>query len=296
MGALQVEYPPKAEPVDLATLKNHLRVTINNDDDLIKVYLQAARESLEDFLNRSLVNKGYRQSLDAFPYFVDTMMTQQAYPPSMYALPRYATAQWNYSQVIKLLISPLVKVTSITYTDTTGAVQTLLPAPFPWAAKTEFVLGDQVKDSNGNLQEVTAASESETGGASVSGSSAPSWNGSTGGTTTDGDLTWTNKGAAPAGDFVYDRDSEPPRIAPVIGSTWPPVDYTLNATQVHYVAGYGDDGTNVPALAKVCLMQMVGGWYENREPVSDQTLKEVPGNLQDILWSLRVLDFAPTRG
>ena len=72
--------------------------------------------------------------------------------------------------------------------------------------------------------------------------------------------------------------------------------YVPNAVRIHYVAGYGPDGKNVPGLAKVGILQTVAAWYENREAVSPIDLRQVPGNVQDLLWSLRVLDFAPTRG
>src|SRR5207244_8214190 len=51
-------------------------------------------------------------------------------------------------------------------------------------------IGRRCKDSNGNIQEVTSCtSDCKTGG------SAPSWNATVGGTTTDSHVTWTNKGA-----------------------------------------------------------------------------------------------------
>jgi Phage gp6-like head-tail connector protein len=297
MASLQIESPAAAEPVTLAEAKSHLRVTISDDDALIATYVQAAREGVEAFLGRSLVNKGYRQSLDAFPYFTDTMLSQLAYPPSYYSLPKYSTTLWNYSQMIKLFRAPLVKVSKISYLGTDGSWHDLLPTPFGPQFSTEYVVGDQFEDPNGNLQEVTAASESEAGGASLSGASFPSgWGSHVGDETTWGDLTLTCQGPAPAGDFVYDQDSEPPRIFPIPGQYWPAVLYYPNSVRIHFVAGYGPDDVNVPGLAKVGILHTVASWYENREAVSALSLKEVPGNVQDLLWGLRVLDFAPTRG
>lgn len=60
-----------------------------------------------------------------------------------------------------------------------------------WAASTEMHLGQQVKDSNGNIQVVTAVtSDAKTGG------SAPAWSVVGGGTTTDNHVTWTMLGAS----------------------------------------------------------------------------------------------------
>jgi hypothetical protein len=297
MAAIQIEIPPVAEPVTLIQAKSHLRVTIPDDDALICAYIQAAREGVEAFLARSLVNKGYRQSLDSFPYFTDTMMSQMAYPPSYYSLPRYSTTLWNYSQMIKLFYSPLQQVSRISYhASDGGGWQHLYPAQENWQALTIYDLGDQIEDSNGNLQTVTAITQESESGPAQSGATQPTWATEPDATTPDGGLVWTNGGPAPPGTFVVDRDSEPPRIFPLPGQYWPSVLYVPNAVRIHYTSGYGPDGTNVPGLAKVGILQTVGGWYENRESVSPADLKEVPGNVQDLLWGLRVLDYAPTRG
>ena len=202
MSSIQVQTPPAQEPVDLLTLKNHLRVTISSDDALLALYLQAAREIVESDSGRSLVNKLYRQSHDRFP--------------SLHALGRfrvgyfYQTRRYSHHhrgderQMIKLLRAPLVNVQQIVYIGTDQNTYTLLPAPELWLAENVYDVGDQVEDSNGNLQQVTAAAEVETGGSGISGPNPPTWNVTPAGTTTDKDLTWTNQGLAPAGDFIYD--------------------------------------------------------------------------------------------
>src|SRR5574337_601095 len=133
MASLTVETPPAAEPVTLAQAKSFLRVEINTDDDLITSLIVAAREACETFTDRSFCIKGYRQSLDSFPYFTDTMLSQMAYPPSYYSLPRYSTTLWNYSQMIKLFRPPLVAVDRITYVSSKDRqYHDLVPQPLPW--------------------------------------------------------------------------------------------------------------------------------------------------------------------
>jgi hypothetical protein len=67
-----------------------------------------------------------------------------------------------------------------------------------WAAATAYTAptatatGSLVVDANGMLQETTTAG--------TSGGSEPSWNATVGGTTTDGSVTWTNRGLPYAGD------------------------------------------------------------------------------------------------
>lgn len=56
--------------------------------------------------------------------------------------------------------------------------------PLGWVAVKTVTLGYRIKDSNGNMQTVTAPGTTKTG-------SAPVWNTTVGGTTTDGTVTWT---------------------------------------------------------------------------------------------------------
>src|SRR5690348_1328596 len=175
MSQLRVETPPAAEPVTLATLKAHLRVSTQADDVLLDTYLQAARETVEAASGRSLVNKLYRQSHDHFPRHDGHFGAYTG--PLHYRQPYYNEHhRWIEKHCIKLLRSPLVNVQKIVYLDESNTPQTLLPAPAQWSAKTEFEIGDQVVDSNGNLQEVTAVTESEDGSESISGANEPTWN------------------------------------------------------------------------------------------------------------------------
>lgn len=60
--------------------------------------------------------------------------------------------------------------------------------PFNAALRSHaYALNAEIVDSNGNLQKVTTAGTTD--------SSAPTWNATSGGTTTDGTVVWTNQGA-----------------------------------------------------------------------------------------------------
>ena len=291
MSSLKIIGAPAAEPLDLATVKSHLRITSTDDDAMIGLYLQAARELLENETHRSLVNKLYRQTHDAFP----RRHSNAGYAALgyFYSAPHYAHHRGDMRQELKLLRSPCVNVTKVVYTGTDEIEHTLYPVPASWISG-EYIIGDQVSDSNGNLQEVTAVDEAATGGKSSSGSSEPTWNATEGGTTTDGGLTWTNKGTAPDGDFLLDTDSEPSRIHPLYGNIWPATLRIPNAVNVYFTAGYGNDGAAAPANQKVAMLSLVSNWYENREPLTGDNLKVIPYHLQRLIWSESVDDFAPT--
>ncbi len=129
----------------------------------------------------------------------------------------------------------------------------------------------------------------------MSGATEPaSWGTNPGDTTTDGDLTWTCKGPAPAGDFLYDRNAEPPRIFPLAGAIWPAAARVGNSVSVYFEAGYGEDPASVPARARVAILQLLGNFYENRESVTAADLKEIPSQYKNLVWSLKVQEFTTT--
>lgn len=292
MSQLVIQTPPASEPVSITTLKQHLRVIISNDDAILGIYLQGAREMVESDCGRSLVNKLYRQSHDRFPRLHDWGDFGTGY---FYQAPRYARGhRYDDRQQIKLLRCPLVNVQSIIYIGTDQLQHTLLPAPAGWLSKNEYVIGDQIADTNGNLQQVTAVAEVEEGDTAESGATAPAWNVTPAGTTVDGDITWTNENTAPAGDFIVDSDSEPPRLYPNYATFWPETLRVPNAVQIFFTAGYGTDGAAAPANLKMAVMLAAGASYQNREAITPEKLNDLDWYAR-LVWSERVLDYAPTR-
>src|ERR1039458_6557242 len=148
MAGIVVQSQPVAEPVSLATAKNFLRVEITDDDLLIGVLVTAAREACEMFCSRRFSPKHYLQSMDSFPYYTDTVMSQSAYPPSYYALPMYSTTLWNYSQMIKLFRPPLVSVNRISYLASDDQQwHDLTPVPPLWYPATVTAANATVMDN-----------------------------------------------------------------------------------------------------------------------------------------------------
>jgi uncharacterized phiE125 gp8 family phage protein len=90
------------EPVSVAEVKNHLRITDNYEDTLISGLIASARRIVEQYTRRSLVNQTWRLYRDDFPY----------------------------SDTIELPFPPLVSVTHVKYYDQDEALQTLSPSQY----------------------------------------------------------------------------------------------------------------------------------------------------------------------
>lgn len=82
-------------PVDLATVKSHLKIDSSDFDSLLAVYMLAATDWAENYQRRTYITRTRYMYLDDFPLIIQ--------PP----------------------YSPLVSITSIQYYDTNGDLQTL---------------------------------------------------------------------------------------------------------------------------------------------------------------------------
>ncbi len=309
MAGLFVEFPTTALPVTLTEAKLFLRVdNITDDDFLISTLISAATAACESFCRRSFMTKGYLQTLDCFPYFNDTALSQLAYPPNMGALPRYSTTMWNYSQMIKLFRPPLIDVQRITYFDSgLSSFLDLVPQPLPWYPQTVYNDGDQVADSNGNVQTLVMGDPSNTA-TGKSGTRPPTWNKTLSSFTAEASpatAIWRNDGGLPQGEFgsyIVDKVGEPARIFPGIGTKgsqgigfWPSCMYVPNAVQIHFTAGFGSLTTQIPDAIRSAVLQLVANLYETREPVKEDAVT-LPPHVKMMLWPYVVLDFTPTRG
>jgi len=97
IGSWTLTTPPAEEPVTLAEIKDHLRVSGTAEDSLLTLYAQMAREAVEEETWRALMPQ-----------------TWTLYLPG-----------WPANGVIELPRPPLAAVTAITYTDEDGVEGTL---------------------------------------------------------------------------------------------------------------------------------------------------------------------------
>ena len=115
---------PTAEPVTLAEVKQQLRVTIPDDDDLIASHLCAARELVSLWSRRALMPTQYLLTFDRFPLTPN----RQFSPGNPSALTPVLQNTWPLDPSLWALIvprSPLISVQSIQYADINNTLQTM---------------------------------------------------------------------------------------------------------------------------------------------------------------------------
>lgn len=76
--------------------------------------------------------------------------------------------------------------------------------------------------------------------------------------------------------YAVDTNSDPARIVPKNGATWPYVDnYLPGSITIAFTAG-GWDGDTVPLSIKQAMLLLIGHWYANREAVSEKQMATLP--------------------
>jgi uncharacterized phiE125 gp8 family phage protein len=89
-------------------------------------------------------------------------------------------------------------------------------------------------------------------------------------TATDGTSTvWSSS------EYTVDTATQPGRIIPAYGYSWPATRDEINAVTIRFVCGYGD-AADVPAALKVAIKELVGQMYVYRESGQPMTISSVP--------------------
>src|SRR5207302_4009886 len=107
------------EPVSLAEAKAHLRVDFPDDDQMIAEMISTARMRVESRAYLRLITQTLALSVDRFPYAFSS--------PPAYGVWPYTT---NPRMSAIELPPPVQSITSITYDDPSGTVQTLSPTVY----------------------------------------------------------------------------------------------------------------------------------------------------------------------
>ena len=95
--SLKETVAPQSEPITVAEVKDHLRISNNNEDDLIRSLITSERKLLEENYSIRLLTQTWEYKLDAWPRGVDC---------------------------IEIPFYPVASISSITYIDSDGNSQT----------------------------------------------------------------------------------------------------------------------------------------------------------------------------
>ena len=90
--------------------------------------------------------------------------------------------------------------------------------------------------------------------------------------------------------YFVDTKSEPGRVVLNYGESWPTTTLRpANGVCVTFVAGYGDDGSDLPQKVRNAMLLIIGHLYENREQVVTGVVPVyVPLGVDALLWQGRV--------
>lgn len=100
--SLKLITAPKASPIDLDDVKDHLRIDGVADDSMLQLWVDAATDVIEKATNRALITQTWNLRLDRFPF----------------------------CGPIWIPLQKLQSVTSLTYTDPDGTTQTMSSANY----------------------------------------------------------------------------------------------------------------------------------------------------------------------
>lgn len=92
--------------------------------------------------------------------------------------------------------------------------------------------------------------------------------------------------------YQVDADSIKGRIGLNDGEVWPSETLrTLNGVIIRYIAGFGDDETDVPSEYRQAILFLVGHYYENREAtaVSRMLPEYIQQGVMDLIWYHRIV-------
>lgn len=310
--SLRVLAPPQTEPATIDTLRKHLRIDQDFDDDLLAIYLATARDQAERFLNRALVT----QSLQWFLKRESDNRQGHGWGEwddsgggfGLWTGPYWA--QGRRREAIELPRPPCQSIQSVSLLDRVGnttAAVALTQASSAGATTLQFAsVGFPGFIGNGTfLADLT--SNAIPLGATVSGTpvvAAPNVTATLSspliGNVGIGDaIIFSSKaptlplpvpGTTPAPSpslYLADLDLDPARLRLnwSILSELGTVEQPIQHIEVDFTAGYGSDGTKVPPSIISAILQLATFLYERRGDDGG----EMPEFIRSLLWTDRIV-------
>ena len=93
-----------------------------------------------------------------------------------------------------------------------------------------------------------------------------------------------------ANKYVVDNQTEPGRIVPAYGETWPAVQLMPNAVTIEFIAGYANAAA-VPDPIKHAIRMIFGHYWTHREDAVERQLYTTPTGAKHLLDPYRVYSF-----
>ncbi len=188
---LKVTVPPVNEPVSLAELKAHLRITVTDEDDYLTNLIVAARTEIEEYLRRKLITQTLRMTLDQWPFYSFPVWEGQVEAAYSALVPDAALDLWY---------PPLQSIAQVQLTFRDGT-QTIYPS-------SNYIVDSSTPDDYG-------------------------------------------------------------RIVLSVDATFVTNLQEINAVEIDYIAGYGDDAADVPFAIRQAILNYCAWMYQNRGDCSD---------------------------
>lgn len=127
--SLTRQTPPALEPVTLTEAKAHLRVDSTDDDVYIATLITAAREWVEQYLDRTLVHTQWGMRLDRFP--PDSLQDIELPRPPMVASGTATAVTLTYTAENGTTVAYSSNTFRVDRASTPGAVKTLYGQTWP---------------------------------------------------------------------------------------------------------------------------------------------------------------------
>jgi uncharacterized phiE125 gp8 family phage protein len=90
------------------------------------------------------------------------------------------------------------------------------------------------------------------------------------------------------GAFILDGTANPGRLVWRGTGIAPASHLAANGIEIDFVAGYGDEPSDVPQPIRQALLLLTAHWYENREPVEiGAAATVIPGTISELLSPYR---------
>ncbi len=277
--ALIIQTEPAEEPLSIEEVKTHLRVDMDDDDDLIQNLITSARQYAESYLKRSLISQTWKYYLDEWPESGEDYIELPMPPLQSVSSVKYT----DYNSVQTTLGTAVVQATgTITVTGTPLVDEHLVVDTRTFHFKVlASTVGEITIDADNTLQAhnivtaLTAGLNSVTsahtlGVVTVTAVAVGSLGNSVVLTTNATGVTVNGSGTLSNGadsDYVIDKNKEPGRIVLAYGETWPSATLTVTSPiEIIFICGYGTP-EDIPRAIRSAMLIYIGTLYEQRESI-----------------------------